>query len=88
MSKDTKIIGRKVYPNGNILNIGPGEYGRVRGIWFACPPGHPELIANLKRHKVMEHPGGTITVSPSIEVSNRTDYFHGHLKHGVWSECK
>jgi hypothetical protein len=61
----------------------PGEYARLNGIWHACSPNG--LLANLGGHNVTEHPDGTITVSPSIEVTNRTNYWHGHLQAGVWS---
>jgi hypothetical protein len=36
-----------------------------------------------------EHEDGTITVSPSILVSNpqQGELFHGHLERGVWRAC-
>lgn len=70
----------------------PGEYGRVGGVWHACAPamtsdGFP-LVANLRRHDVVEHEDGTITVSPSILINaGNAGSWHGFLEHGVWREC-
>lgn len=84
------MIGRRVeIPDGH-HTLQPGEYGRWAhdGVWYAVPPGHPDLTANLSRHKVTEHADGTITVSPSIEVSaGALGYWHGYLERGVWREC-
>lgn len=52
--------------------IKAGDYGRVLRhpdgwTWMACTPsGH---IGDLTAHEVVEHEDGTITVSPSIEIS-------------------
>lgn len=74
-----------------------GDYGFwVRGnCWCAeTPNGHS---ANLAAHSVTEHEDGTITASPSIEVStSRPDgsgdmkimqVFHGYLERGVWRDA-
>lgn len=70
-----------------------GAYGRAtvgdEVVWMAMTPnGH---IANLKRHQVVEHDDGTITVTPSILVTvpNHPDPviaagFHGFLTRGRW----
>jgi hypothetical protein len=64
-----------------------GEYGRWEGAWYAITPnGH---AANLGSHEVLEHPDGSITVSPSIRVSTSRDgkpieVWHGFLERGVW----
>jgi hypothetical protein len=64
-----------------------GEYGRnpKDGKWYCCTPnGH---YGNLSGHDVTEHEDGTITVSPSIAVSNDTgELWHGYLEHGIWRE--
>lgn len=68
----------------------PGDYGRFRDMWFCSTPnGH---LGNLSGHDVVEHEDGTITVSPSILVTERdtekradVELWHGFLKAGVWS---
>lgn len=71
------------------LRLAPGEYGqdsRDGNNWYACTPnGH---MGNLTAHDVTEHDDGTITVRPSILVSdNRGELWHGYLERGVWREC-
>ena len=63
--------------------LGACEYARINGVWHACSPNG--LLANLAGHQVIEHDNGTITVSPSIEVTNTINYWHGYLQAGVWS---
>lgn len=67
----------------------PGAYGFCDGSWYCCTPNG--LAGNLKLHQVEEHEDGTISVSPSIEVSSGPhavlDYWHGFLKRGIWTEC-
>lgn len=47
------------------------------------PNGH---LGNLGAHDVTENADGTITVSPSILVSDNTgELYHGHLVAGEWS---
>jgi hypothetical protein len=66
-----------------------GDYGRVlvdeRWEWRGCTPnGH---YGNLAGHDVTEHEDGTITVSPSIRVSDGSGtLWHGYLERGVWRE--
>lgn len=71
------------------LWLAPGDYGRATdGRWLAIPPGeNRHLLANVSKHEVTEHEDGTITVSPSILVSNHTGTWHGYLERGVWREC-
>jgi hypothetical protein len=69
---------------GGFQLLKPGEYGRwTDGTWFGeTPEGHG---CNLGAHTVVEHPDGTITVSPSIGVGTRPDWdWHGYLERGVW----
>lgn len=64
----------------------PGDYYRdMDNSWRACTPnGH---LANLSKHCVVEHEDKTITVRPSILVSNQNGVlWHGYLKRGVWGE--
>ena len=58
-----------------------------RGMWWLYLPAGG--VGNLSRHSVTEHEDGTITVSPSILVTNvRGDKRrHGFLKRGVWEPC-
>lgn len=64
-----------------------GDYGRhPNGTWFARPPG--SQLGNLSAHDVAEHEDGTITVSPSILITELGDgkTWHGYLERGVWRE--
>lgn len=92
-----KIKGfRKDNPESRIPE--PGQYGKdVSGNWFGMTP--TGMLANLQRHQVIEHPDGTITVSPSILVTTSPEKqedgntkegkqkWHGHLNAGMWEEC-
>lgn len=65
-----------------------GDYGKWNlssgdGNWYAVPP-ETDLVANLASHDITEHDDGTITVSPSILVSDGNKSWHGFLKRGVW----
>lgn len=77
--------------------LSPGEYGKWEssGVawrkagddnWYGAPPG-TDLVANLAAHKIEEHEDGTITVTPSILVSNREASWHGYLTRGNWQVC-
>ena len=75
--------GKRVYLEpGDCHLLKPGEYT----LNYAVPP-ECNLIANLNHHKVIEHEDGTITVSPSILVSNSVTEWHGFLERGVWRKC-
>jgi hypothetical protein len=79
--------GKRVYPEyekGFILKN--GEYCNKNGIWFACTPNG--LLGDLSNHDVVEHPDGTISVSPSILVTGSKEevQWHGYLERGVWRE--
>lgn len=67
------------------LWLGPGEYGKdKRGAWMArAPRGH---LGDLSNHDVTEHEDGTITVSPSIQITDGDGQWHGYLERGVWRE--
>ena len=63
----------------------PGAYGLVGGHWLAMVPSGD--LGNLDNHTITEHEDGTITVAPSILVSdNHGQRWHGYLEHGVWRE--
>jgi hypothetical protein len=91
---ETRTQGRRVdlIPQpGGFQSLAPGEYGKwTDGTWYGCTPnGHG---GNLGGHEVIEHPDGTITVSPSISVTTTVDgkeiqVWHGYLEAGVWREC-
>jgi len=72
---------------GGFQLLEPGEYGKwTDGTWSACTPN--DHGANLGRHDVTEHEDGTISVTPSILVSNNDGpLWHGYLTRGVWREC-
>jgi hypothetical protein len=59
---------------------------RVNGrqTWMVrTPNGH---LGNLSNHDVVENADGTITVSPSILVSDSTgELYHGFLVNGEWT---
>lgn len=71
----------------------PGAFGRVLGLqtpgewdWAAVTPNG--LMTNLSAHDVIEHEDGTITVSPSILVTDgAAREWHGYLEHGNWRKC-
>ncbi len=48
------------------------------------PDGHGGRLSP-QIHQVVEHENGTITVTPSIDMSQRVPgAFHGYLTRGVW----
>lgn len=64
-----------------------GDYGidPKNGGWYCCTPNG--YVGNLQGHDVTEHEDGTITVSPSILVSDgEKELWHGYLERGVWRE--
>jgi len=81
------MLGRRVY-NKSPHELDPGDYGRWaadKGNWYACVPDGK--CANLSAHAVTEHEDGSITVSPSILVTQRGELppeWHGYLERGVW----
>ena len=59
--------------------------GRRTGWWqITCPDGSGGSL-NPEIHTIVEHEDGTITVSPSIDVSQRKPGgWHGWLRRGVF----
>ncbi len=79
--------GKRKYPDasGELL-LAEGEFGlHPLAGWLCRPPGcHTGSLAN---HAVLEHEDGTITVSPSIQVTYGNGFqWHGYLEHGVWRQ--
>jgi hypothetical protein len=92
--------GRRVDADPNDPNqypfprLEPGDYGKdVHGVWHCCAPRDTgEWYTNfhgcLRGHTVTEHEDGTITVSPSILITQPgVGIWHGFLERGVWREC-
>jgi hypothetical protein len=85
------VIGTRIRDWTGSPLLAWGEYARhPNGEWFCCTPnGH---LGGLAKHTVTEHDDGTITVSPSILVSeirgdgSRRELWHGYLERGVWRE--
>lgn len=80
--------GRRLEKNddGEFWPVLPGDYFCMSpGIWYGRAPAGQ--LANLGGHTVTEHEDGTISVFPSILVSNGVTKWHGYLEHGVWREC-
>ena len=85
------MIGRRVdsweelfeTPGGYMLSERTDRDVETKLRWYAMTPnGH---LGNLSAHEVEEHEDGTITVSPSIRVSDHTgELYHGFLRRGVW----
>jgi hypothetical protein len=82
--------GRRVYGKApHELEV--GDYGRWdadKGNWHARVPDGK--LANLGAHTVVEHEDGSITVSPSILVTQPGAWppeWHGWLERGVWRQA-
>ena len=84
-------IGRRIYANEKgELYLAEGDYGfhPISG-WQCRPFSHH--AGGIGKHEVTEHEDGTITVSPSILLTDfdeqgNTIQWHGYLEHGVWRE--
>jgi hypothetical protein len=78
------MIGRRT-PDGEMPER-PGEYGRVSGRWFCCPPHRGFPTGDLSKHTVVEHGDRTITVADSILMTlGDGRRFHGYLVRGEWN---
>jgi len=80
--------GKRIYGYAGIGLPNPGEYGKDErdGHWFCVAPNG--MHGNLRAHDVVEHDDGTITVSPSILITQpNVGQWHGYLERGVWREC-
>lgn len=59
-------------------------------VWYVMTPNG--MFGCLASHQVVEHEDRTITVSPSILVTQNNEpngvvQWHGFLERGVWREC-
>ncbi len=94
------MVGRRVYPNDQgQLSFSEGEYAQSiedPAKWHIRPPGshlgtifNQRLTKNPEHHDIEEHEDGTITVSPSIQLSTGDPSldWHGYLERGVWRKC-
>jgi hypothetical protein len=85
------MVGQRINPEsarfGTVGTPKAGDYWLSATGWMGITPNG--LRTNLKGHKVSEHPNGTISVEPSIEVSDGDGglRWHGFLRNGVWEEC-
>lgn len=83
------VRGRRVYPDEDgHLRLAEGDYGQEKnGSWSVRPPG--QNAGGIPHHEVVEEEDGTITVSPSIVLTDENDVqlWHGYLKVGIWSEA-
>ena len=81
------MTGRRIYPTpGPGTSVyAPGDYGKLSETWHACTPSG--ALANLANHTVTEHEDGTITVAPSILVTDGETSWHGFLEHGIWRQA-
>jgi len=87
-------IKEGVMPNGTRVfdkephELRPGEYGKwaADDHFYGMPPG-TDLLANLASHTIDQHEDGTITVTPSILVSDNKTSWHGYLTRGEWKPC-
>lgn len=84
--------GKRVeYPGQHTLDHHqPGNYWRDDwGHWHAVTPNG--LFISLENHAVEEHGDGTISVVDSSILARggeQDDVWHGHIRHGVWEECR
>lgn len=82
-----ETTGTRKYVNeeGQLI-LAEGDYGKdMHGWWEARPPG--SHVGCLRKHDVVEHEDGTITVSPSILIDDGRSQWHGYLQRGVWKPC-
>jgi len=76
------MIYRRLYDTSPHL-FKPGEYGKWEGEFYLRSP--KGLLANLGNHTIVEHDDFSITVRPSILVSDRVDSDHGYFTRGEWT---
>lgn len=77
---------KRIYLNekGELL-FPPESYGKdSEGIWFVRPPD--AHTGSIPKHDVVEHEDGTITVSPSIVITDGNTSVHGYLERGIWRD--
>ncbi len=71
----------------SLLDYEPGDYGRRwNGIWWLCLPDSGMKVQLDDRWRVEEHEDGTISVHPSIHISNNR--WHGWLTAGEFIQIE
>jgi hypothetical protein len=83
--------GKRVYlENIDIKSIRlliPGEYGRTsNGIWWFCTPNGLHSKIDSKKHQIIEHKNGAITINFLISI-NKMISWRGFLEKGIWRGC-
>lgn len=85
------MTGQRLWEDEVRAVMPKGSYGRDDcGRWECCTPNGRRGL--LTAHVVLEHPDGTITVSPSLQIdpvvtadaTERRPGWHGFLDRGVW----
>lgn len=84
--------GRRIYANEDgDLYLAEGDYGfsPKAGCWQVRPFGHH--AGSIAKHEIVEHEDKTISVLPSILLTDfgeggEPNNWHGYLEHGVWRE--
>lgn len=88
MEDKGRWTGRRITTDqAEALDFSPGDYGRMRdGRWLVKSPRGSGHLGDLSMHTVTEHEDGTITVSPSILVTDGRAPWHGYLERAVLRE--
>lgn len=83
------MIGRRVDPLVSVGSMEPGDYGlraNTDADWWVCLPNGERVLLD-DRWTVTEHDGGTITVSPSIDLRDDAKPWHGWLREGAFTDA-
>lgn len=78
------IVGARRPDDTEPHELKPGDYAFTHGAWYCCVPNGQ--FGNLGAHIVEEHDDGTITVAPSIKITEPGTgrSWHGWLVEGRW----
>jgi hypothetical protein len=72
----------------NLFTLRPGQVIKHDGIWYGRIPTENKemfMFCNLEAHTVIEHDNKSISVEPSILVTEWNGLrWHGYLRNGVW----
>ncbi len=87
---------KQVDLEADMQGLNPGDYGKDKnGVWWFRPPADPQdpdwpkgiPPARIGKHTVVEHPDGTITVSPSLVFRTGVGIaWHGWLRNGIYTK--
>ena len=84
--------GRRIYSPTEMI---AGDYYKCteevtneKDLWIICCPTGSRGTINNKIWTITEHEDGTITVNPSIQITNHIPEYswHGYLRNGIWEE--